>query len=143
MSRSALCTTSVDHRDRLTLSSIPLHRVLRGDGTELGLDDVGAGSDTEGTGIGSNTPELLAAGDKLGVEASAGGGLSGGGTSSGGGRLSGGDRRLGGGSGAGEALGVVLVADRAGEDVNMGTRLGFDREETYQTEPASQTVEPE
>jgi hypothetical protein len=58
---------------KLTLSGIPLHGVLRSNTSELSLDDVGTGSDAEGAWVGGHTPELLAVGDKLGIQAGASG----------------------------------------------------------------------
>jgi hypothetical protein len=57
-----------------SLDSIPFHAVLRGDLTEIGLDDVGSLRRAEGTGVGTGTVVLLALGDEEGIEA---GGVSG------------------------------------------------------------------
>jgi hypothetical protein len=64
--------------EKLTFSGIPFHGVLRSDTSELGLDDVGAGSIAEGARVGGRTPELLAVSDKLGVQAGASGWFRGG-----------------------------------------------------------------
>ena len=116
----------------LALGGIPLHGVLRGDLTEVGVDDGGIGLVVEGVLVGGNTDVLLALGHELLVDGAlgtvgAGEGATSGSTTGGrlhddgaGGRAGRSSAGLGssssgsrGSSGSGEALGVPLVGGLA------------------------------